>query len=212
MSFRDGPVETHVLDRATLELRRGEMTSLMGASGSGKSTLLAVIAGLIRPVSGSIVFDGRDVTAMDDRGWASLRARRIGFVLQSGNLIPFLTAAENVELAEQLAERDRRETRAIELLDELGLADRRHHLLRHLSGGEAQRVAVAVALVNQPDLLLADEVTGELDSGTADEVMDLIFDTARSRNLTVLFVTHSDEIASRAGRRLRLDQGQVRPA
>ena len=212
MSFRDGSAEAHVLDRVSLELHRGETTSLVGTSGSGKSTLLGLIAGLRRPVSGSIVFDGRDTTALDDRGWAQLRAQRIGFVLQSGNLIPFLTAAENVELAAQFTEHDRRTTRAVELLDELGVGNRRHHLPRQLSGGEAQRVAIAVALVNDPDVLLADEVTGELDSATADAVMDLVFDLARSRDLTVLFVTHSGDVAARAQRRLRLVAGQVRPA
>jgi putative ABC transport system ATP-binding protein len=211
-TYRDGADEARVLDGVDLVLRRGETTSLVGKSGSGKSTLLGVIAGVLRPATGSIVFDGADVTALNEAGWGLLRARRIGCVLQSGNLIPFLTAAENVELAMQFSNRAGRVGRvgrAIELLGELGLADRRDHLPRHLSGGEAQRVAVAMALANEPDLLLADEVTGELDSTNADAVMEIIFDAADHRGLTVLFVTHSDELAGRAHHRLRLVDGRV---
>ena len=208
-SYRDGSVEAHVLDQVTLELSRGETVSVMGTSGSGKSTLLGVIAGLLRPRSGSVVFDGQDTTGFDDTEWALLRGRRIGVVSQSGNLIPFLTAIENIELAAEFSTGDRASTRAAELLDEFGLADRRHHLPRRLSGGEAQRVAVAVALVNSPDLLLADEPTGQLDSSTADEVMHTILAVAQARHLTVLFATHHDEFAARASRRLHIVAGKV---
>jgi putative ABC transport system ATP-binding protein len=208
-TLRDGPLDVHVLDRVSMTLPRGETTSLVGASGSGKSTLLGVIAGLRRATAGTIVIDGANCTALDDDGWARLRARRIGFVLQNGNLVPFLTAAENIELAAEFAGRRQPRLRAAELLEELGLGDRRHHLPRQLSGGEAQRVAIAVALVNEPELLLADEVTGELDSASADAVMNIIFDAARTRRLTVLYVTHSAEIAASAHHRLRLAGGQV---
>jgi putative ABC transport system ATP-binding protein len=203
-----------VLQSATLELHRGETASLIGASGSGKSTLLGLIAGLMQPTSGTIAFDGRDLTAMDDAERAQLRGRRIGFVLQNGNLIPFLTAGENVELAMQFsgggpARRRDRPARARALLAELGLAGRADHLPRQLSGGEAQRVSVAMALANEPDLLLADEVTGELDSASADQVMTVIFDAWRARGLTVLFVTHSRELAARAQRQCQLLDGVV---
>jgi putative ABC transport system ATP-binding protein len=208
-TFREGASDTHVLRDANMELARGETTSLVGVSGSGKSTLISLLAGLMLPDSGGVVFDGQEITALDEVDRARLRARHIGVVLQKGNLIPFLTALENVELALQLANGDRPAVRAEELLAELGLGGRLHHLPRRLSGGEAQRVAVATAMANEPDLLLADEVTGELDSAGADQVMGVIFDAWRERGLTVLFVTHSGELAARAQHRLRLDEGQV---
>lgn len=208
-TYRVGALETRVLREVSLELARGETTSLVGVSGSGKSTLISLVAGLTRPETGAIAFDGEDVAKLDGTARARLRARRIGVVLQKENLIGFLTAAENVELALELAGGDRIARRARSLLESVGLADRGDHLPRRLSGGEAQRVAVATALANEPDLLLADEVTGQLDSDTADEVMTVIFDAWRERGLTVLFVTHSGELARRAQRRLRLVDGAV---
>lgn len=204
-------VDSHVLSGTTFDLARGATTSLVGVSGSGKSTLLGLVAGLLLPDSGSIRFDGHDVATLGEGERARLRGSRIGVVLQAGNLIPFLTAVENVELASQLGRRRRAARRARELLGELGLGDRLDHLPRRLSGGEAQRVAVAVALVNDPDLLLADEVTGELDSTTADEVVTVILDAWRERGLTVLFVTHDRRLAARAQHRLGLAGGQVHP-
>lgn len=211
-TYREGGVAAQVLRAANLELQRGETTSLIGASGTGKTTLLGCIAGLMLPDSGAVRFDGEDVTTLDDTARARLRADRIGIVLQSGNLIPFLSAHENVELAIELAGGKRRDARAKDLLVELGLADRLDHLPRRLSGGETQRVAVAMALANQPDLLLADEVTGELDSASAEQVMDIIFGAWRDRGLTVLFVTHNGELAARAENRLRLEGGEVHHA
>lgn len=208
-TYREGAVETRVLRAASLELGRGQTTSLTGASGSGKSTLISLLAGLLLPDSGGVVFDGRDLTGLDEVARARLRARRIGVVLQSGNLIPFLTAVENVELAIKLANGDRAAGRAREILSELGLAHRFDHLPRRMSGGEAQRVSAAMALVNEPDLLLADEMTGELDSASADRVMGVILEAWRQRGLTVLLVTHSSELAERAQRRLRLENGEV---
>jgi putative ABC transport system ATP-binding protein len=201
-----------VLDGTSLELERGQTISLVGVSGSGKSTLISLLSGLLDPDEGRIVFDGQDLTELDDRDRARLRAGRIGVVLQSGNLVPFLTAHENVKLAIELAEGERPAERAAELLEELGLGDRLDHFPRRLSGGEVQRVAVAMALANEPDLLLADEATGELDSASAEQVMQLILDAHRERGLTVLFVTHSTELASRAERRLRLAHGHVEEA
>jgi ABC-type lipoprotein export system ATPase subunit len=210
-TYREGTLETRVLDDASLELTRGQTTSLTGVSGSGKSTLISLLAGLLLPESGHVAFDGQDLTALDDSTRARLRARRIGVVLQSGNLIPFLTAAENVEMAIKLADGDRAAERARELLSELGLADRIDHRPNRMSGGEAQRVSVAMALANQPDLLLADEVTGELDSSSAEKVMEVILEAWRQRGLTVLFVTHNDELAAGAEHQLRLVDGQVHP-
>ena len=199
--------DRQVLREVNIDLRRGEMTSLTGASGSGKSTLISLLAGLSTPDEGRVVVDGDILSALDDAGRARLRGRRIGIVLQSGNLVPFLTAAENIDLATRFS--DEPPDRARDLLDELGVADRRDHLPRRMSGGQAQRVAVAVALANEPDLLLADEVTGQLDSTTADQVMRTIVDAGHRRGLTVLFVTHDHEIAARADRRLVLEAGEV---
>jgi putative ABC transport system ATP-binding protein len=208
-AYRVGDVDTPVLEQATFALGRGETTSLVGASGSGKSTLLALLAGLLRPDAGTIAFDGEDLAAMDDGERAALRARRIGIVLQRDNLVPFLTAAENVELAVRLAGGRRAGRRARDLLGELGLGDRADHRPQQLSGGETQRAAVAVALANEPDLLLADEVTGELDSAHAEQVLGVIFAAWRQRGLTVLFVTHSTDLAARADHRLHLLDGAV---
>jgi ABC-type lipoprotein export system ATPase subunit len=214
-AYRVGDVDTPVLEGVSFDVGRGQTTSLVGASGSGKSTLLGLLAGLLRPGEGTIAFEGQDIAAMDDSERAALRARRIGIVLQRGNLVPFLTAAENVELAVRLAggpERRRRGRRARSLLAELGVGDRADHRPHQLSGGETQRVAVALALANDPDLLLADEVTGELDSAHAEQVLDVIFEAWRERGLTVLFVTHSREQAARADHRLQLSDGLVHAA
>jgi putative ABC transport system ATP-binding protein len=209
-TYREGSVDRHVLRDVSLDLPRGEMTSLTGVSGSGKSTLISLLSGLLLPDSGRVLFDGDEITGLDDVARARLRALRVGVVLQSGNLIPFLTAQQNVELAMELGGRDSNEGRAEGLLSELGLGDRLHHVPRRLSGGEAQRESVAMALANHTDLLLADEVTGQLDSANAEQVMDVIVDAWRRRGLTVLFVTHDRELAARAGRRLVLEGGGVR--
>jgi predicted ABC-type transport system involved in lysophospholipase L1 biosynthesis ATPase subunit len=220
-AFREGESTTEVLRGAGLELTRNETTSLVGRSGSGKSTLVALLAGLLLPDAGSVTFDGDDLSTLADDARARVRAERIGIVLQRDNLVPFLSAAENVELALGLGGglglggsrahgRARARRRARELLSELGLGDRLQHRPQTLSGGEAQRVAVAVALANEPDLLLADEVTGELDSATAEQVMGVIFEAWSERGLSVLYVTHSEELAARAQHRLALTDGAVR--
>lgn len=211
-TYREGDAETPVLHEVELALARGETTSLAGVSGSGKSTLIELLAGLLLPDSGRVIFDGQCLGDLEDSTQAQLRATRIGLVLQADNLIPFLTARENVELAIELADGDRVAARAKELLSEVGLADRSEHLPRQMSGGQAQRASVAVALANDPDLLLADEVTGELDSRSAEQIMDVIAEAWSQRGLTVLFVTHSGELAARAQRRLRLVDGEVRGA
>jgi putative ABC transport system ATP-binding protein len=207
--YREGPIETVALRGANLQLHRGEVASLIGPSGSGKSTLIALLAGLALPSAGSILLGEQDVSRLGEAERARLRARRIGVVRQSGNLIPFLTALENVELAVTLAGGPGARRRARELLGELGVGERLHHRPGQLSGGEAQRVAVAAALVNEPDLLLADEVTGELDSQTAEQVMELILGASRRRGLTVLLVTHNRALAAVAQQRLALADGVV---
>jgi putative ABC transport system ATP-binding protein len=212
MIYKEGATETVALRGATMELPRGRMTSLVGPSGSGKSTLLSLVAGLALPSAGQVVVDGTDISRLGESQRARLRAERIGVVFQSGNLIPVLSALENVELAMGIAEKRGGRPRARAVLDELGLGHRLHHRPSQLSGGEVQRVAVAVALANDPDLLLADELTGELDSATAEQVMGLLADAWRRRQLTVLLVTHNRELASRGDHRLRLVDGLVSAA
>jgi len=203
-AYGSGSSQLEVLSQVELDLIQGETTSLVGRSGTGKSTLLSLIAGLMRPDKGHVYIGGQQMDRLDDNDRANLRADRIGFVLQSDNLIPFLTAVENVELAMGFASGRRPAARARELLSDLGLGHRMDHLPRQLSGGESQRVAVAVALANEPDLLLADEVVGQLDSSTASDVMGMIFTASRERNLTVLYVTHDEQLARQAHRSLRL--------
>lgn len=208
-SYGSGSGVLHLLDSVDFDLATGETTSLLGPSGSGKSTLLSLIAGLMRPDAGRISIAGQQTDRLGEAARARLRAERIGIVLQSDNLIPFLTAEENVELAMGFVPRRRSLSRARELLSELGLEKRRSNLPRQLSGGEAQRVAVGVALANEPDLLLADEVVGQLDSGTAAEVMELIFTASRERGLTVLYVTHDEHLAQDAQHGLRLHDRRI---
>jgi putative ABC transport system ATP-binding protein len=211
-SYGTGPNRLQVLDGVDLDLRRGETTSLVGRSGSGKSTLISLIAGLMRPDAGRIHIGGRQTDELGEADRARLRAERIGVVLQSDNLVPFLTAVENVELAMGFGAGRRSLRRARELLSELGLGDRTDHLPRQLSGGEAQRVAVAVALANEPDLLLADEIVGQLDSSTAAHVTELVFTASRDRDVAVLYVTHDEQLARQAQHWLRLADRQVVPA
>jgi len=208
-SYGSGSSKLDVLDGLDLDLPEGETTSLVGRSGTGKSTLLSLIAGLMRPDTGRISIGGQQMDQLNDDARANLRADRIGFVLQSDNLIPFLTAVENVELAIGFGNGRRSTERARELLSGLGLAHRMDHLPRQLSGGESQRVAVGVALANEPDLLLADEVVGQLDSTTAADVMEMIFKASRERNLTVLYVTHDEQLARQAHHSLRLADHRV---
>jgi putative ABC transport system ATP-binding protein len=207
--YKEGLIETVALRGASLELARGRLTSLVGPSGSGKSTLISLLAGLALPSAGQIVIGGQDSTRLDEGQRGRLRSERIGLVFQSGNLIPFLTALENVELAMRLRDRPPTSGRARELLSEVGLGRRLQHRPGQLSGGEVQRVAVAVALANEPELLLADELTGELDSATAEQVMEVLAEAWRQRRLTVLLVTHNPELAERADQKLRLVDGLV---
>jgi putative ABC transport system ATP-binding protein len=207
--YREATAETVALRGASLELKPGEFVSLMGRSGSGKSTLVAVMAGLALPTAGQVIFDGRDITRLDEAERAELRSTRIGLVFQSGNLIPFLTAAENVRLALQLSGRATGNGRARDLLGEVGLAARLNHYPRQLSGGEVQRVAIAVALAVDPALLIGDELTGELDSATAQRVMEVLRDVRRQRQLSIMLVTHNPELAALADRRLELVDGVV---
>ncbi len=199
------------LDGVSLEIRSGEAVAVMGPSGCGKSTLLNMVAGLDRPSSGRVVVHGDDLTGLDETGLALFRRRRIGMVFQFFNLLDDLSALDNVALAAQLTGTPARQARrrAQELLDELGIADRRNAYPAVLSGGERQRVAVARALMNRPALLLADEPTGALDSHAGEQVMDLLLDLNQIGQ-TLLLVTHDRRLASRcANRVVDLADGRV---
>jgi len=200
---------TKVLKNLDLDLHRGEITCLVGPSGCGKSTLISLIAGLIVPDGGQVTFDGADVGILADAERAQLRATRIGIVLQSGNLVPFLTAGENVALAMRLAGTPASASLVDSLLEQVGVGGRSSHLPRRLSGGETQRVALAVALANSPDLLLADEAVGQLDGATAKQVMDTFERACRERGLAVLLVTHSEEIAALGTRTVHFVDGRL---
>jgi putative ABC transport system ATP-binding protein len=189
-----------VLHDVSFAINPGQKVSLMGVSGSGKSTLLSLIAGLLRPDSGTVELDGVTLAGLDDAAMARLRSRRIGIALQSENLIPFLTAQENVELAQGFGPVKGSAAQARNMLDRMGVAHRADHLPRQMSGGEAQRVSLAVALANAPALLLADEMVSQLDTETAGAVVGDVFDS----DMAVLFVTHDPALAARAELRLGL--------
>jgi ABC-type lipoprotein export system ATPase subunit len=205
--YKEGDTETVALRGASLGLDEGEFVSLVGPSGSGKTTLLWIMAGLTVPAAGRVIFEGQDLTRMDEAERARVRARKIGLVFQRGNLIPFLNAEENVAMAVKLANGKKATKKAHELLAGLGLEDRRRHYPRQLSGGEAQRVAIALALANDPVLLLGDEITGELDSTTSESVLEVLLNVQRQRAMTVLTVTHNPWLASQAGRQLKIADG-----
>jgi putative ABC transport system ATP-binding protein len=202
---------TAALDGVSMQVRRGEAVAVMGPSGCGKSTLLSMVAGLDRPTSGSVVVQGEDLGQLTEKGLALFRRKRIGIIFQFFNLLDDLSALDNVALAAQLtgtaAAQARR--RALELLGELGIADRKDAYPGVLSGGERQRVAVARALMNRPAVLLADEPTGALDSRSGEQVMDLLIDLNQIGQ-TLLLVTHDDGLATRcASRIVRLSDGKI---
>jgi ABC-type lipoprotein export system ATPase subunit len=209
--YREREVETVALRGAELVLQPASWTSVMGPSGSGKSTLLHVLAGLLAPTAGSVVIDGEDITRIPANARARRRRSRIGVVLQRDNLHPLLDVAGNVALPMRLDGQPRRKIRerVAELLDEVGLPDRRHRRSGQLSGGEAQRVAVAVALAPRPRVLLADEPTGELDEKTTATVLDLLDQVRVREGTAILTVTHNPQVAERADRRLTMRDGVI---
>ena len=213
----DGPSGTKranqqiaVLNGVSFAVKRGEWIAITGPSGSGKSTLLGIVAGLESPTNGRVFIDGQDITHMREHELARLRNRAIGVVFQSFNLIPSLSAQENVEVPLYAGWHRRHiARRASEMLDRVGLSDRRRHQPHQLSGGQQQRVAIARALVTQPNLLVADEPTGNLDSRTGAQILDLFSELRRDLNLTVIVVTHDKDIARRADRELHLVDGKL---
>ena len=198
-----------ILADVSLAIARGETVAVMGASGAGKSTLLAVLAGLDEPTSGTVHLADREITALDEDGRAAVRARHVGFVFQSFHLVPSLTAVENVMLPLELAGRSDARAAALEVLARVGLAERVGHYPRQLSGGEQQRVAIARAFVTRPDVLFADEPTGNLDAATGERIMDLLFGLNAETGATLVLVTHDRALAARCGRIVLLDAGRV---
>ena len=203
----EGPLT--ILADVSLSVRTGETLAIVGASGAGKSTLLALLAGLDSPSTGHVAIAGIDMTLLDEDGRAALRARHVGFVFQSFHLLPSLTALENVMLPLELrARRDAREA-AARALEQVGLAARAAHYPKQLSGGEQQRVAIARAFVTQPDVLFADEPTGNLDTHTGQRVTELLFDLNRRLGSTLVLVTHDRALANRCARIFELDAGHA---
>ena len=210
--YKEGDIETVALRGAGLTIAEGEFVAITGRSGAGKSTLMNLIGGLATPSAGKVVIAGTDIAKLSETERAAFRRQHIGIVYQTDNLIPFLTTLENVLLPMQLAGRKSATEGARKLLDEVGLADRMNHKPDMLSGGERQRVAIAIALANQPELILADELTGELDSATATKVMDLLFGLNTSRKLTLVVVTHNKAVAAYARRQVYIQDGQLSEA
>ena len=208
--FRLGSQIVHVLKGIDLEIRKGEYVALMGPSGSGKSTLMNLLGCLDTPTSGSYVLNSQDVSRLTDDELAEIRNKEIGFVFQTFNLLPRSTALDNVSLPLVYAgvKKEQRNTRAEEVLADVGLADRMDHKPNQLSGGQRQRVAVGRALVNKPSIILADEPTGNLDSKTSVEIMKL-FDDIHAAGNTVIVVTHEEDIARHCKRIIRLVDGQI---
>lgn len=200
-----------VLHGVNLEIGEGEFISLQGASGTGKSTLLHLLGGLDDPTSGEVFASGQSLSAMSSTRLAKWRNGEVGFVFQSYHLLPEFDALENVLLPARMAQANRAESqnRAESLLERVGLAKRMHHLPAELSGGEQQRVALARALINQPQLLLADEPTGNLDSKTGGEVLDLLCELQSEANLTMIIATHDDKVANRAHQTVQLVDGLI---
>ena len=210
--YRQGPTTIRAVDAVDLTVDEGQFLVIEGASGSGKSTLLQLLGGLDRPTSGKVMFESNDLGALPDGKLADLRLRAFGFVFQQFNLIPTLTAGENVGAAIAPTGINGRvqRARALELLAEVGLADRVKHLPSQLSGGEQQRVAIARALVNDPRVILADEPTGNLDSSTGEEIVRLLMGLSSKRGKTVVLVTHDRAVAEQAPRVLHMRDGALR--
>jgi putative ABC transport system ATP-binding protein len=211
--YQQGEIRVTALDNISLDIAEGEFLTLMGPSGSGKSTLLHIIAGIDRPTRGECIVQGVDVARLNESELADWRNRNVGFVFQTFNLIPVLTAYENVELPlllTRLSARERR--RQVETALELvGLADRARHLPRQLSGGQEQRVAIARALVTDPALIVADEPTGNLDSHSAHEVLSVLQSLSRDAGKTVIMVTHDPKAAAFGTRTVHLEKGELLP-
>jgi putative ABC transport system ATP-binding protein len=207
--FGHGETAVHALDGITVSFQRGQYTAIMGPSGSGKSTLMHCLAGLDQPTSGSVMIDGVEITTLDDKRLTDLRRDKIGFIFQAFNLLPVLTAEENVTLPLTIAGRDVDQVWVDKLIDTVGLTDRRTHRPSELSGGQQQRVAIARALVTRPAVVFADEPTGNLDSKSSEEVLQLMRNAVDEFGQTVVMVTHDTDAAATGDRLLVLRDGFI---
>jgi len=209
-TYRVGEIDVHALRGVNLSVERGEFLAIVGPSGSGKSTLFHILGGLTPPTSGSVHIDGRDLLGMTEAERTNLRKTGVGFVFQKYNLLPTLTAADNIEIARDIAhQRGPLDPQFEEILGLLGLKGRLHHKPRALSGGEQQRVAIARAIVNHPALLLADEPTGNLDTANSEAVLGLLRDLNKRLGQTILMITHNPEAAAYADRIVKMRDGRV---
>ena len=208
-TLRGGGHEVEILKSLDLTVPTGQLLAITGESGSGKTTLLSLIAGLDTPTSGQIVIDGQDITKLDEDELALLRGKRFGFIFQNFHLIPTLTALENVVLVAELNNTPGATKKATDLLGTVGLSDRLHHYPVQLSGGEQQRLSLARAFVNEPDIILADEPTGNLDSKNSDHIIELMLELHRVKQATIILVTHELHVAEGSQRILTLADGQI---
>jgi putative ABC transport system ATP-binding protein len=206
---RSDGADLKIVDSVSFDVFPAQSVAIVGVSGSGKSTLLGLLAGLDLPTSGHVVLDGEDLSRLDEDGRAAVRARSVGFVFQSFQLLPALTAIENVMLPLELAGVSQARAMAKDLLERVGLGQRITHYPRQLSGGEQQRVAIARAFVTRPKLLFADEPTGNLDTATGQHIAELMFELNQERGTTLVLVTHDDSISNRCQRRIRLAAGRM---
>lgn len=206
--YKQGSKIIHAIDGIDLKVEKGEFLVIFGESGSGKSTLLQLIGGLERPTKGNVLIDGKDITKMSEAKLTKLRGHKVGFIFQHYNLIPTLSAVQNVEAA--IIDRSKNDTKkSIEVLKMVGLSDRVKHLPSLLSGGEQQRVAIARALINKPDIILADEPTGNLDTKTGEEISDILSKLNKENNQTIILITHSEYNRKFASRIMNIKDGKL---
>lgn len=207
--YGEGENQIYALKDVDLKVRKGEVMAVVGASGSGKSTLLHIMGGVDAPSSGRVIVDDKDISGLKDEEMSVFRRRKIGFVFQSYHLIPVLTVEENIQMPILLDHRKPDKEYIEQVIEILGLQDRRNYLPNQLSGGQQQRVAIARALANRPTLVLADEPTGALDSKTGEEVMMLLRDSVKKLNQTLVLITHNIDLARDADRMIKLVDGQI---
>lgn len=207
-TFWQGDTAIHAVDHVNFSLNKGEMLAIIGQSGSGKTTLLNLLDGVDKPTSGQVLLDGQDIHSLSDKQSAQLRRRKIGYIYQDFKLLPILTAKENILLPANLDKRKIPADQVQQLADQLGIGTRLGHLPSQMSGGQRQRVAIARALINQPDILLADEPTGNLDKNSAQEIIQLLLDLNKAGH-TIILVTHDEQFARLCPRKITLSDGQI---